>query len=434
MESDWSEYTIGDVLTLQRGFDITKKEQVAGNVPVVSSGGIKSFHAHAKVKAPGVVLGRKGTLGTTFFLNEDFWPHDTTLWVKDFKGNNARFVYYFFRNIAEVLQSLDVGTSNPALNRNHVHPVEMRLPPLTEQKAIAHVLGSLDDKIELNRRMNETLEGMAQALFKSWFEDFDPVLDNALAADNPIPEELAERAEVRQQALADGSANREVAKAFPAAFQFDAELGWIPEGWKIQRLYNIANFINGAAYRGPDFTDAPDALPVIKIAEIKNGISGQTKFTHIIKDEKYKISDGEILLSWSGNPDTSIGTFLWMGGEGWLNQHIFKVSLKNEIERFFVYYQLKSLQSVFAEIARDKQTTGLGHFTAKDMKRLRVFKPSTELLNGFNNSVTALYQRFYQNRLSEKTLSNLRDTLLPKLISGELRIPDAEKLVKEALT
>ena len=166
MGNNWSECTIGDALTLQRGFDITKKEQKPGNIPVVSSSGIKSFHCHAKVKAPGVVLGRKGTLGTVFFLSEDFWPHDTTLWVKDFKGNNEKFIYYFFLSLSTALQDLDVGTSNPALNRNHVHPIKMWLPPLSEQKKIAHILGSLDDKIELNRQMNATLEGMAQVLFK----------------------------------------------------------------------------------------------------------------------------------------------------------------------------------------------------------------------------------------------------------------------------
>ena len=107
MVSDFFTTTIGEQLTLQRGFDITKKEQLAGNVPVVSSGGISSFHNVAKVTAPGVVLGRKGSLGTVYFLKEDYWPHDTTLWVKDFKGNNPRFVYYFFQGMASELKKMD---------------------------------------------------------------------------------------------------------------------------------------------------------------------------------------------------------------------------------------------------------------------------------------------------------------------------------------
>jgi len=117
----WLSTTIGDQLTLQRGFDITKKQQNSGSVPVVSSGGIKSFHDVAMAQAPGVVLGRKGSLGTVFLLEQDYWPHDTTLWVKDFKGNDPQFVYYFFKSLK--LAKLDTGAANPALNRNVVHPI-----------------------------------------------------------------------------------------------------------------------------------------------------------------------------------------------------------------------------------------------------------------------------------------------------------------------
>lgn len=170
----WQKSTIGDQLTLQRGFDITKAQQRPGRVPVVSSSGHKSSHDTAKVTSPGVVLGRKGQVGTIFFLKEDFWPHDTTLWVKDFKGNDRRFVYFFFRSMRRVLIALDHGTANPTLNRNHVHPIRVAWPPLPEQRAIARILGALDDKIELNREMNRTLEGMAQGLelpsAKHWYQ------------------------------------------------------------------------------------------------------------------------------------------------------------------------------------------------------------------------------------------------------------------------
>jgi len=380
------------------------------------------------------------TLGNAAIVPEDsnIWLHNQRVGLLEFKDpiqNHPKFVNYLLRlhEYRSWIVGSATGTTVKHTSPNRISEFSCPIPPLPEQKAIAHILGSLDDKIELNRRMNSTLEQMAQALFKSWFVDFDPVLDNALATGNPIPEELAERAEIRRKALADGTANREAANRFPAAFQLTEEMGWIPEKWEAQRLYDIANFINGAAYKGSDFTDDPDALPVIKIAEIKNGISGQTKFTHIIKADKYRISDGEILLSWSGNPDTSIDTFVWTDGEGWLNQHIFKVTLKNEAEKYFVYYQLKFLRSVFAEIARDKQTTGLGHFTGGDMKRLMVFKPSIELLTEFNKTAASLYQRYYQNRLAEKTLIKLRDTLLPKLISGDLRVPEAKKLTEDLL-
>lgn len=137
----WLRTTIGEQVMLQRGFDITKSQQTPGRVPVVSSGGVKSFHNTAMAQAPGVVLGRKGTLGKVFYLEDDFWPHDTTLWIKKFNDNNPRFVYYFFTNLDVI--HLDSGAANPALNRNQVHPIEVDWPPIPEQKAIAERLDAL---------------------------------------------------------------------------------------------------------------------------------------------------------------------------------------------------------------------------------------------------------------------------------------------------
>ena len=137
----WVRTTIGDQVMLQRGFDITKDQQNEGEVPVVSSGGIKSFHDKAMVQAPGVVIGRKGTLGKVFYLEDDFWPHDTTLWVKEFKGNDPRFVYYFFTGLD--VKDLDSGTANPALNRNQVHPIEVDWPSVVQQKTIVTTLDAL---------------------------------------------------------------------------------------------------------------------------------------------------------------------------------------------------------------------------------------------------------------------------------------------------
>ena len=137
----WVETTVGDQLTLQRGFDITKNEQRDGDVPVVSSGGVKSFHDTPMAKAPGVVIGRKGTLGKCFYMDQDYWPHDTTLWVKDFKNNEPRFIYYLLLGLD--VKHLDSGAANPALNRNQVHPIKITWPPVSKQKALAQRFDAL---------------------------------------------------------------------------------------------------------------------------------------------------------------------------------------------------------------------------------------------------------------------------------------------------
>lgn len=142
----WFDTTIGDQLLLQRGFDITKKEQKPGIIPVVSSGGIKSYHDTAKVKEPGVAIGRKGSLGTVYFLDTEFWPHDTTLWVKDFFSNNPKFVYYFLKSIN--FKRFDSGTANPALNRNIVHFIPISWPEREMQEHLVDKFDSVFDESE----------------------------------------------------------------------------------------------------------------------------------------------------------------------------------------------------------------------------------------------------------------------------------------------
>jgi len=174
MTGSWSTKSLGEVLTLQRGFDLPTQDRERGVVPVVSSSGVSGFHSQARTRAPGVVTGRYGTIGEVHFIREDFWPLNTTLFVKDFKGNDERFVYYLLKSLD--FSSFSDKSSVPGVNRNHLHQMMVQVPArVAEQRAIAHILGTLDDKIELNRRMNQTLEEIARALFKSWFVDFDPV-------------------------------------------------------------------------------------------------------------------------------------------------------------------------------------------------------------------------------------------------------------------
>ncbi len=173
MVSEWKTLPLGDVNTLQRGFDLPKQKRKPGKVPIVSSSGISDYHSKVGVQGPGVVIGRYGTIGKVFLVNEDYWPLNTTLWVKDFHGNAPQFSSYLLRTID--FRSCSDKSSVPGVNRNDLHRILVQLPPLPIQKRIAHIFGTLDDKIELNRRINATLEAMARALFRSWFVDFDPV-------------------------------------------------------------------------------------------------------------------------------------------------------------------------------------------------------------------------------------------------------------------
>jgi len=322
---------------------------------------------------------------------------------------DKKFLHYLlchhsYRN--EILASA-TGTTVKHTSPERIKRFRFCLPPMNEQRAIAHILGTLDDKIELNRRTNETLEAMAQALFKFWFVDFGPV-----------------RAKMegrwrRGQSLPGLPAH--LFDLFPDRL-VDSELGEIPEGWEIQPVYNIATYINGASYSSFQPNDQGFGLPIIKIAELKGGITSQTRFSEVQMPKKYEITFGDILFSWSGNPDTSIDIFIWSHAPAWLNQHIFRVLPKQQIERTFVVSTLKFLKPIFAEIARDKQTTGLGHVTVEDLKKLLVIKPSSHIMQEWDLMALPFFDKLLQNEVEINNLSILRDTLLPKLISGELRV------------
>jgi type I restriction enzyme S subunit len=404
MSSEWIDTTIGDQVQLQRGVDITKRDFKQGTIPVVSSGGIGGFHDTFTGVAPGVILGRKGLVGSVYYLPTDYWAHDTTLWVKDFKGNHPKYVYYFFRSIAATLRDLDVGSANPTLNRNHVHPIETRWAPIDEQKAIAHILGTLDDKIELNRKTNETLEAMAKALFKSWFVDFDPVRAKAEGRPTGLPAEISD--------------------LFPDSFE-DSELGEIPSGWKVKSLDKVAHFLNGLALQKFPPEDGAPTLPVIKIAQLKKGDSiGADRCSTAVPSD-YVVRDGDMLFSWSG----SLAVDIWCGGDGALNQHLFKVTSKT-YGKWFFYQWVKHHLPEFQEIAQGKATT-MGHIQRHHLSEAMALIPKPSLLAAMDSAFAPLLDRAFGLRKQSNDLATTRDALLPKLISGELRIPDAEKMLEE---
>jgi type I restriction enzyme, S subunit len=404
----WIKGNIGDVLTLQRGVDITKAEQRPGRIPVVSSGGISSHHDTSVAKGPGVVIGRKGTLGTTFWLECEYWPHDTTLWVKDFRGNDPKFVYYFLRWHEDVFLGLDNGTANPTLNRNHVHLLPAEWPEVPEQRAIAEVLGALDDKIELNRQMNHTLEEMASALFKSWFVDFDPVVA---------------KSEGRKPFGMDAA----TAGLFPAEFQADPSWGDVPKGWTTTSLDEIAEYRNGLALQNfrPDLTEP--RLPVIKIAQMRTGRPDGSEWAKANIDPGCILDDGDIVFSWSG----SLAVVVWCGGRGALNQHLFKVTSTKFPKWFFHQWTLFHLPE-FQAIAADKATT-MGHIRRFHLTDARVVTAPPPLIAAADRQMAPWLDLYIQNELESRTLSTLRDLLLPKLLSGEIRLKDAEKQVEAAL-
>ena len=347
-------------------------------------------------------MGRKGVVGSVYYIREDYWPRDTTLWAKDFHGNDPRFVYFFFRYMAPRLATMDVGSANPTLNRNHVHPIEIRWPPLKQQRAIAQILGALDDKIEVNRRMNETLETMARTRFKSWFVDFDPVRAKAEGRDPGLPTPIAD--------------------LFPARL-VDSELGDIPEGWTIKPLDKLARFVNGLALQKYPPANGK-SLPVIKIAQLHSRhTNGADRASGDLYPD-YIVRDGDILFSWSG----SLECVLWSGGPGALNQHLFRVTPASH-PRWLCYFAIYLHLEDFRHIAAGKATT-MGHIQRHNLSDASLAIPPPPLMSAASTIIGPIVESLWRREVQSRTLAAIRDALLPKLISGELRVKEADALVE----
>ncbi len=340
--------------------------------------------------------------------------------------SNSNFIYYLVNSpeVREFAISQMTGSSGrQRVPTSAFEHITVGLPPLAEQKAIAGVLSALDDKIELNRQMNETLEQTARALFKSWFVDFEPVKNKIGRAkmegrllSSPLP-------------LGEGQGegcglSEEIAALFPSSFT-NSPLGQIPEGWEVKSLDEVANFLNGLALQKyPAKND--DFLPVIKIAELRQGITNNSNKASLDVAKEYIVNDGDVLFSWSG----SLTQVLWTGGQGALNQHLFKVTSANP--KWFHYYWVEHHLPWFQKIAASKATT-MGHIQRMHLKQAKVLLPDVDFMKAADVILQPLLNRRLQCGVENQILSQLRDTILPKLISGELRVGDAGKIIKEDL-
>ncbi|MBK8232834.1 MAG: restriction endonuclease subunit S, partial [Candidatus Eisenbacteria bacterium] len=272
-------------------------------------------------------------------------------------------------------------------------------PPTAEdeQRAIAHILGTLDDKIELNRRMNETLEAMARALFKSWFVDFDPVRAKAEGRDPGSPQPSPTSSRIFE----------------------DSELGEIPRGWEVKSLDEIARFLNGLALQKYPPTNGK-SLPVIKISQLRAGNAQGADQASADLAPDYVVADGDVLFSWSG----SLECVLWAGGRGALNQHLFKVT-STTYPKWLYYLWIHQHLADFRHIAASKATT-MGHIQRHHLSGAKAVIPGFDLLAAADLHLGPLIDSIPTLLAQSRHLGVVRDELLPNLVSGAVRIESPE--------
>ncbi len=310
---------------------------------------------------------------------------------------DSLFLYYLFSSplVSGQIKGQSIGSSVPGFNLGQLRKIQFRIPNPCTQRAIARILGTLDDKIALNRAMNETLEAMARAIFQSWFVNFDPVHAKA-RGDQPA------------------GMSDEIAALFPSEFE-DSELGLIPKGWQVIPLDKAANFLNGLAMQKYP-PGGGEAIPVIKIAQLRDGSTANSDQASSSVPNPYLVRNGDLLFSWSG----SLEVRFWFGGIGALNQHLFKVTSK-VLPHWLLYQWLMVHLPNFRRIASYKATT-MGHIQRQHLSAALVVVPPPDVLREMDYTLSSLNERTFVNSRQEHSLAAIRDALLPRLISGKLRV------------
>ena len=340
-----------------------------------------------KLMPKDIVLTTRGTVGNVGFYSDDV-PYQNMrinsgmVIIRPGEDFDTMFLYQYLRSCyfrAQITQ-FQSGSAQPQLPISTLQKMKVIKPDIAAQRRIASILSSFDRKIELNNKINADLEEMAQAIFKNWFVDFEPFKDGKFV---------------------------------------DSELGMIPEGWKVGRLTEIASYMNGLAMQKFPPENNEDSLPVLKIKELGQGFCGtdSDRCSCNIKDE-CKIHNGDVIFSWSG----TLLVDVWCGGDCGLNQHLFKVTSK-DYPKWFYYYWTKHHLQEFIHIAKDKAVT-MGHIKRGHLEEALVAIPDNNSMDKAHELFEPILSKMISLRLENSRLSLLRDTLLPRLMSGELEIPE----------
>lgn len=411
MSNTFENFELGDLIEFQRGYDLPKSDFKNGKVPVMSSNGILGYHNEIKVKAPGITIGRSGTVGLPHLINEDFFPHNTSLFIKDFKGNNVLYIYYLLKSLK--LNEYKSGSGVPTMNRNHLHPIKIYGTKSTKtQQKIAAVLSALDDKIEVNNKINAALEAMAKTLYDYWFVQFEFPITN-----ESHPE------------LVSGSHPKGY-KSSGGKMVFNETLKReIPEGWEVKRLEELGNFKNGVNY--DPSTPGNIACPIINVRNISNStyFLKNTDLDIIYLNEndvrKYSVNRDSIIIARSGIPGATrlISDFskntLYCG-------FAIHYQLQNPDFKNLIFFFLKSLEE---NIRNGSGGTILKNVNQATLNDLKIVLPNESSLFSFNELIKPLFSKINNIEKQNQELAQLRDWLLPMLMNGQVTVDDAKEEV-----
>lgn len=409
----WSQVKLSDLGEVNRGRSRHRPRNAAhlydGPYPFVQTGDVKASKGrvtqHSQTYSEeGLAQSRlwpKGTMCITIAANiaetgiltyPACFPDSVIGFIADESKCNVYFIEYVFRLLRKRIQAQATGSVQDNINLQTLERLLFPVPALEEQNRIAAVLGELDDKVHLNDEINQTLEQMAQAIFKSWFVDFDPV---KAKTNGEQPEGM----------------DAATASLFPEKL-VESEEGLIPEGWSVEPLKNVSRVINGRAYKNTEFKD--EGTPIIRIQNLTG--KGKTVYSDMELPKDKLAEHGDLIFAWSA----TFGPHLWRGPKSIYHYHIWKMDVdETKFGKYLLYLHLARLTDYLKN-----QGTGsiFTHLTKAIMESQKLVVPSESIVEAFSKVVTPLFAQIDSLHKENKVLGQLRDTLLPKLLSGEIEL------------
>lgn len=389
----------------------------------ISSAHFAEWTRKARPSADDVVLSRRCNPGETAFVSpgvEFALGQNLVLLRADGERVHPPFLRWLTRGPQwweQIGKFINVGAVFDSLKCADVPKFELTIPPLPEQRAIAHILGTLDDKIELNRRRNQTLEAMARALFKDWFVDFGPVRAKMEGRDDQDGLVSGQRHGGRASGPTEPYLPADLWQLFPDRLDDEGK----PEGWELRPVYDFANVVYGAPFASKQFNTVGAGTPLIRIRDLASHEPGV--WTEQIHPKGHFIEPGDIVVGMDGE----FRLHVWKGQSAWLNQRVCHFEPLPGVPSSFL---TEALIEPLAFFERGKVGTTVIHLGKSDIDTFRLLHPGDSLLKAFGHVGEPWLAAIVRNALESRILAHLRDTLLPKLISGELRIADAERFLE----
>lgn len=407
--ASWREMTVGEFAAFSYGKSLPASKRVtSGQVPVYGSNGVAGYHDSSLTNGPTVIIGRKGTAGAVHYSSVPCWPIDTTFFVTGRDAELVRFKYYALSALG--LDSMNADSAVPGLNRSAAHALDMRIPDEPEQRAIAGILGVLDDRIELRRRMCETLEEMARALFRSWFVNFDPVRAKYEGQPSGLTPDL--------DAL------------FPAAFE-ESELGEIPAGWSVQQLGDFVETVRGCSYRSSELTESEIALVTLKSFARGGGYrsdglkpySGKYKLKQVVGPGELVIACTDVTQNADvlGRPAIVAADRRFVNLVASLDTLIVR-PLDATVNAVPFYYYLTGTPTFAKYTYAHSSGTTVLHLSKDEVPTFKFPAPPRDLIHAFAALAGPAHNRMLDSSTESATLSAQRNELLPQLLSGKLRV------------